>query len=80
MDEQQIRQGGPDTFRAKAHGNSIPQIKLAALDKARELYGADAALRIEGLEEISTSWGDSEDGKFWTWVTIRCLNLPEEDR
>ena len=79
MDELETRASGPDILNARVQADSIPQMKLAALDQARELYGPDAQLRIVGLDEIYTSHSP-EDGKFWTTVTVRCLNLPAEDR
>lgn len=77
MDQEQ-RTDGADTLCAQVYGDSIPALKLAALDKARELYGPDAELRIEGTGAINTS--SLGEGKFWAYVTVRCLNLLEEDR
>lgn len=70
---------GADVLRAYVHGNSIPELKLPALDKARELYGQAARLRIEHTGPVSTS-PTSRRGKFTAEVTLRCLSLPEEDR
>lgn len=78
MNEQEQRLDGPAVLRAHVHGDSIPALKMAALDQARELYGPDAKLRIERVDSINTS--SSDKGKFWTYVHVRCLNLPEEDR
>jgi hypothetical protein len=77
--ELETREGGPDVLLARVQGNSIADLKLAALDQARELYGPDAELRIVGLDNIATSTFP-EDGKFRTTVTVRCLNFPDEDR
>jgi hypothetical protein len=69
---------GPDVLDARAYGDTIPEIKLAALDVARELYGPDARLRIEHVSGIATAI--ATDKKFWATVTVRCLSLPDEDR
>lgn len=78
MNEQEQRLGGPDVLDAFVHGDDIPALKMAGLDRARELYGPDAALAIEHVDSISTSI--SSKGKFCTHVHVRCLNLPAEDR
>ncbi len=79
MNEQEQRTGGPDILQAHVYGDSIPALKMAALDVARELYGPDADLRIEHVDPIQTAVRHSK-GKFCTSVQVRCLNLPEEDR
>jgi hypothetical protein len=79
MDELETLAPGPDVLLARVQGNSIADLKLAALDQARELYGPDAQLRIVGLDNIATGTFP-EDGKFRTTVTVRCLNFPDEDR
>lgn len=78
MSEQEQRLGGPDVLFAVVHGNSIPELKMAALDKARDLYGPDAQLQIERVENVATSV--AAEGSFRAYVYVRCLNLPEEDR
>jgi hypothetical protein len=79
MDEQDQRTGGPDVLDAFVYGEDLLRLKMAALDRARELYGPDAQLQIERVGTIRTS---SVLGRppFCTNVRVRCLNLPEEDK
>jgi hypothetical protein len=78
VNEQEQRLNGPDVLAALVHGDDIPALKMAALDRARELYGPDAVLQIEEVGTIRTAC--SPKGQFCTCVYVRCLNLPEEDR
>jgi hypothetical protein len=78
MNEQEQQLSGPDVLVARVYGDDIPGLKMAALDQARDLYGPDAALRVEHVDRINTALADK--GKFWTYVHVRCLNLPAEDR
>jgi hypothetical protein len=81
MDELETREDGPATLLARVAGNSIPELKLAALDQAREFYGPEAELRVTGLEKVRTNWAAEDgEGKWWTTATVECLNLPAEDR
>jgi hypothetical protein len=79
--DQQTRPG-PDVLRAFAYGNDINEIKMAALDQARELYGEKALLRVESMGHVGTAacWipGD-KGGRFCAYVYIRCLSVPVED-
>lgn len=82
-DQEQQTRPGPDVLRAFAYGNDITEIKMAALDQARELYGEKALLRVESMGHVGTSAGwtpGGKGGRFCAHVYIRCLNLPEEDR
>jgi hypothetical protein len=79
--DQQTRPG-PDVLRAFAYGNGITEIKMAALDQARELYGEKAMLKVEAMGHVGTAacWTPGgEQGRFCAYVYIRCLDLNEED-
>jgi hypothetical protein len=81
--EQEQRISGPDVLSAFVYGDDIPALKMAALDKARELYGPDAHLRIERVGQISAMTIRhmiETRGKFAATILVRCLNLPDEDR
>lgn len=80
MNEQDNYTSEADVLRARVYGDTIPAMKLAALDKARQLYGPDAQLRIEGTGTIDTSISGEPGRVFTTTVTVRCLSLPAEDR
>jgi hypothetical protein len=75
MSEQEQRLYGPDLLIADVFGDSVPALKTAALDQARELYGEDAELAVERVGTIKTSAFPGR-GKFETWVRVRCLNFP----
>lgn len=74
------REAGPDMFTATAYGNSMDELKLAALDLARGFYGAEAPLQIEGVGpvEATNPLGVARGrGRYNAPVRIRCLRLPE---
>jgi hypothetical protein len=46
---------GRDLLRANVRAASIPELESAALARARDLYGPDANLTVEAVENIATS-------------------------
>jgi hypothetical protein len=74
--DQDKRLDGPDVLHALSHGDTIDEIKLAALDEARALYGDDAPLQIEQVGSLNTGVRRSK-GRFFAYVIVRCLQLPE---
>ena len=46
---------GEDVLSAIVKAENIPALKMAALDKARRLWGPDARLEIEGMRDIHSS-------------------------
>ena len=73
-EDRRIDDAGPDVLRASVKGDSIDELKLAALDHARRLYGDDVSLSIEGVSDLYVA---PVSGKFIATVRVRCLNLPE---
>ena len=62
-----------------AGGTSIPAIKMAALDKARELYGPAAHLAIVYMGQVIVEDGPAAaERPFNAEVTVRCLNYSED--
>lgn len=64
---------GPDLLEATGRGETLPEMRAAAMAKARALYGQDAELRVESAGRIRT-YGTG----FICMFTIRCLNFPRE--
>lgn len=65
-----------DLMNGNFWGNSIPQIKMAALDRARELYGPQAELQIEDIGTDHSANGYSH--RFFADVEVRCMNYSED--
>lgn len=67
---------GGDLYAAKVYGDSVPEIRKAALATARELYGEKACLYVEHVGTVH----DSAPGRrepFYAVVTVRCQNYAE---
>lgn len=79
-DDRQTAGSSFDTLHAKVHGNSIPELKMKALDEAHRLYGPDAQLQIVNVGAIYASnhiANHDGRGQWYTQVTVRCLNVDE---
>lgn len=69
------RTDGPDFLDAFVYGNSIPELRSAALAEAEALWGEKADAAVEGVGTIHTA--SSARGSFNATVTVRCLNYAE---
>jgi hypothetical protein len=67
------RAEGGDVLAASVYGNSIPELREAALARARGLYGPRADLAVESIGTIGTSF--SIRGQFHAQVDVRCVNF-----
>ena len=66
---------GEDTLTANVYGDDLPGLRMAALDKARKLYGPDAVLQIEAVQNIGTSIVEAE---FRARVIVRRIDGGDE--
>ena len=84
MDELRLEElgevDGPDVYRARVFGDSMPELKAAALDKALRFYGPKAQLQVLGVRDVASRALADGEGHTTATVYVRCLNLPEEDR
>lgn len=69
------REAGGDMLGATVRGDSVSELKAAALLKAAELWGPDADLAIESVGSVGTALGSR--GRFIATVYVRCLNYAE---
>jgi len=65
------RADGRNLLRAAVRGASIPELEATALDRARDLYGPDANLAVESVENVGTS--TVGHGQFIATVYVRRL-------
>lgn len=71
------RRGSPDVLIAHVYGDSIPEIRGAALIEGAALWGEKADLAVEGIDTVRTSAAGNPRGRFRTAVSVRCLNYAE---
>jgi hypothetical protein len=64
---------GPDYLDAAARGESFPEMRAAAMAKARALYGEDAELAVEDIRDVRT-YGTG----FIATFVIHCTDFPRE--
>lgn len=69
------RRDGPDILVAHVHGDSIPELRGAALIEAAALWGETAESEVEGVSGVET-WRGTR-GRFAARVRVRCLNYAE---
>jgi hypothetical protein len=70
------RLDGPDVLDASVRGAGLPEMREAALAKARELYGDEAGLRVERASKV---WSYASGAPFGCTFTIRCTDFPAEE-
>jgi hypothetical protein len=71
------RRCGPDVLTARVHGDSIPELRGAALIEGAALWGEAADLEAESVRDVVTSMPGSRRGRFHARVRVRCLNYAE---
>ena len=73
------RAEGGDRLQADVRGNSIPELRAAALEEAAELWGPGAQIEVESVGTVYTC---SRAGypAFSACVYVRCLNYAEVSR
>ena len=74
------RRDGPDVLVACVHGDTIPELRGAALIEGAALWGETADLTVERVGDLVTSMSGSCRGRFRARVRVRCLNYAEIDR
>ena len=63
---------------ATVYGDDIPQMRTRAMERARELYGNEAELRVVRTSAVRTTISGMGRGKFTCDITVRCLDFPGE--
>jgi hypothetical protein len=71
------RRNGPDVLTARVYGDTIPELRLAALIEGAALWGETADLAVEGVADVDTSMPGSRRGRFNARVRVRCLSYAE---
>jgi hypothetical protein len=74
------RRDGPDVLVARAWGDSVPELRGAALIEGAALWGETADLEAESVRDVATSMPGSRRGRFNAYVRVRCLNYAEIDQ
>lgn len=71
------RAHGEDILVAHAYGNDLPGLRMDALDHARRLFGPEAVLQVESVENITTAFSKSR-GAFTATIIVRRVDGGEE--
>jgi hypothetical protein len=81
-EHEQKRTSGPDfvdvSGKSEALGSireTLTEIRMQAIDRARKLYGPDARLEVIRTSTVTALSG----GRYTALVTVRCLDFPAED-